>query len=97
MKCSQRHSYNYHEYISSDWQDVLDGTDGWEYKTTLYDGTVVKVAAVGGGTIGRKYSGAWYYSVKVPGSPAVHGDDFVTNTEHTHKWAALAVAGLLTD
>lgn len=87
-KCTQRHVYNYHEYISDDWQDLLDGTDGWELTETFDDGTVVKVAKVGGGTPGSKYAGYWYYKIKIPGKKTIHGDDYVTTREHGHRWVA---------
>lgn len=61
-------------------------------------GTRVEVSKMGGGTVGREYTGRWIYAVyDVLGSLVASGDDYVTNMPHTHRWVARDIASLCLD
>lgn len=53
-----------------------------------HDGIRVEIEKVGGGTIGRKYIGNWFYRVIVHGVWTTSGSDYVTNTAKSHHQVA---------
>lgn len=57
-----------------------------------YEDVTVRVAAAGGGTLGKKYQGDWLYTVEVDGEYKAWGSDFHTGTPHSHKYVAEMVA-----
>ena len=80
-ECTALHHYNFHDYIEStgDHEFVLDPGDG-----NLYH-----VSKVGGGTLGREYDGAWYYTITTGnGRELVHGDNLETPAPRTHLQVA---------
>jgi len=68
----------------------------WEYQCVTPDGATVLVSKVGGGTLGRYYSGAWHYSYSRRDYHA-EGSDLMTGTPHTHADAASIVADHLAE
>lgn len=61
-------------------------------------GTRVEVSKVGGGTVGREYTGRWFYAVyDVLGTLVASGDDYVTGMPHTHRWVARDIASIYLD
>lgn len=50
--------------------------------------TRVKIAAMGGGTVGRAYAGTWRYIVTCDGIEVARGQDFTTGMPKTHAEAA---------
>lgn len=68
-----------------------------EYATG-WCGTRVEVSKMGGGTVGKEYTGRWHYAVyDVLGSVVAEGDDYVTGMPHTHRWVARDIASLYLD
>lgn len=64
-----------------------------EYARTMPNGIVVQVEKLGGGTVGKAYTGTWRYIVLNPdGSEAARGQDMETGMPHTHKQAARVIA-----
>jgi len=62
--------------------------DEWEYTCPFCS---VRVSKVGGGTLGRAYTGHWHYRIVINGT--VHqGSDLHTGTPKTHAEAATQVA-----
>lgn len=62
-----------------------------EFRTTVGE-HVVSVAKVGGGTVGREYTGNWSYVVAtVSGEILAKGSDLYTGTLHMH-WEAARTA-----
>jgi hypothetical protein len=68
----------------------------WEYEGVMPDGACVLVSKVGGGTLGRYYSGAWHYSYSRRDRHR-EGSDLITGTPHTHADAATIVADHLAE
>ena len=61
-------------------------------------GTRVEVSKMGGGTVGREYTGRWIYAVyDVLGQLVASGDDYITGMPHTHRWVARDVASIYLD
>lgn len=61
-----------------------------EYTYTAPSGTIVQIAKLGGGTVGREYSGRWRYIVTDNnGTEIARGQDYDTPMPHTHKRAAI--------
>lgn len=67
----------------------------WEYETVTHDGATVLVSKVGGGTIGRYYSGAWHYSYSRRDRHE-EGSNLILGTPHDHAGAASVVVHHLT-
>lgn len=71
--------------------------DAWEYSTDI-DGATVRISKVGGGTIGRSYTGSWHYSLVGGGTGTdTEGSDLTTGSPVTHEEAAVIVADFLID
>lgn len=49
---------------------------------------MVEISKVGGGTVGRRYSGRWSYRITVKGRVVAEGDDMNTPRVVTHEEAA---------
>ncbi|MFI5614720.1 hypothetical protein [Amycolatopsis sp. NPDC051903] len=61
--------------------------------TSTHDGLTVHVEKVGGGTLGRTYTGSWGYVVTDSASTELgRGQDFTTGTPKTHAETALLIA-----
>lgn len=67
-----------------------DYDDLVEYETTTDDGLRIRLAKVGGGTLGREYAGLWAYSV----NDLPWADDLYTGTAKTHEAAAILLSEL---
>lgn len=48
------------------------------------NGLRIEIEKVGGGTLGRKYTGNWIYRVLLDNVEQTRGSDYVTNTETGH-------------
>jgi hypothetical protein len=57
----------------------------------------VRIAKLGGGTLGKAYAGHWLYRVTLPGDVIVEGQDFHTGTPKTHHEATVLVAEFVED
>lgn len=71
------------------------GTLGTEEFATLILDLRVAVSKVGGGTVGRKYTGDWVYEIRRgshTGRVLMHGRDLHTGTPKTHAEAAKLAA-----
>lgn len=63
----------------------------WEWEWSgVVDGATVLVSKVGGGTLGRRYAGAWHYAW-TRGDRCEQGSDLFTGTGYTHEEAARVV------
>lgn len=61
-------------------------------------GARVEVSKMGGGTVGKEYTGRWHYAVfDVLGALVASGDDYITGRPHTHRWVARDIAALFLD
>jgi hypothetical protein len=49
---------------------------------------MVEISALGGGTVGRRYQGAWSYRITVKGKVVAEGEDLRTGTPKTHEETA---------
>lgn len=60
-----------------------------EYTYVSDTGLTVQVEKLGGGTVGREYTGTWRYVVTdASGTELGRGQDLTTGMPHTHVWAA---------
>lgn len=57
----------------------------------------VEIAKLGGGTVGRQYTGRWRYIMSVGGTEAARGQDFDTSTFESHKSAARILFRMLSN
>ena len=55
------------------------------------------ISKVGGGTLGKAYSGYWGYVANVDGESLIVGWDLRTGTAKTHEQVARIIAGFLSD
>lgn len=66
-----------------------------EFALLTPDGLRVAVTKVGGGTVGRSYTGDWVYEIRRgshTGKVLMHGRDLYTGTAKTHVQAARLAA-----
>jgi hypothetical protein len=63
-----------------------------EYSVPAGEGVVVQVEKLGGGTVGKAYTGTWRYIVTRNGQEVRRGQDFESGTELTHFEAAWIIA-----
>jgi hypothetical protein len=91
---SDKHNFNYHAYY--------DGPEDHEYQTdvpsllrTDHQTVMIYVSKVGGGTVGKSYSGSWAWSCVIDGEETGHGDDLSTGMPKTHAETARLVADFL--
>lgn len=73
-----------------------EADDGWEYEGTLGpDCYTVLINKVGGGTLGKSYSGLWDWHLSDPTGvvlgTSIDSHQLFTGSEFTHAQAALAV------
>lgn len=77
------------EYLLNETHDA-----DFEFKRTVgteQDGYTAYVSKVGGGTLGKKYEGAWLVRVYAENGVASFlemEEVFTTGTPHSHKWVA---------
>lgn len=57
----------------------------------------IELEKLGGGTHGRAYTGNWRAVIKRNGTEFFRSQEFVTNTPHTHRDAAIDLIEYLTD
>lgn len=90
--CDQSHRWNYHHYIGNradhEYRTEVPPLPGSDGLLLLY------VSKVGGGRLGERYEGAWYYQVIGCGLSG-HGDDLYTGMPHTHAEAAGVLVHIL--
>lgn len=55
------------------------------------------LSKIGGGTVGKSYTGHWEYAVDLEGYIATYGSDLYTGSAHTHEQAAHLLAEFLAD
>jgi len=55
-----------------------------EFVKLFDDGTVVMVAKIGGGTVGKMYDGSWWYNVYSSGEILSRGTDYYSGTPQPH-------------
>lgn len=61
-------------------------------------GLIVQVEKLGGGTLGRAYTGAWRYIVSdAAGRELGRGQDIETGMPHTHAEVAVLIADFFAD
>lgn len=64
-----------------------------EFKTTTDDGLTVQIEKLGGGTVGKAYTGTWRYIVtNESGVEVARGQNFETGMPHTHAEVAVMVS-----
>lgn len=68
-----------------------------EFEMFTDGGLFVQVEKLGGGTVGREYSGTWRYVVSnADGVEIARAQDCETGMPHTHAWVADMIAGYFT-
>jgi hypothetical protein len=67
-------------------------SQGYLEHTGTHEDVTVRVAKVGGGTLGKKYEGFWLYTVEADDEFKAWGEDFHTGTAHSHKYVAKMIA-----
>ena len=72
-----------------------DGRDFAPEYVTVIDGTVIEIEKLGGGTLGRAYSGTWRCQYTPPGDVPHFTQDLTTGTPKTHAQAAVLLAEFL--
>ena len=78
-----------------DFSHEYPGHDDHEFITTNDGFIEIRITKVGGGTVGRHYSGYWHYAILRHGLVLRHGSDLYTGTDTTHLGAALIVTEFL--
>lgn len=56
----------------------------------------IEIEKLGGGTLGKAYTGRWRWQVRVSDVVTEYGQDLDIPTPHTHLQAAIALADFLT-
>lgn len=79
--------------FAQDRPDPLVPSD-WEYQTVTPEGATVLVSKVGGGTLGRRYDGAWHYSYSRRDFHT-EGSDLHTGMPYSHSEAAELIADFM--
>lgn len=75
---------------------VLRDSEGFPFEWTgrpIGTHVMVEISKVGGGTVGRRYSGRWSYRITVKGKVVAEGEDMNTPRVYTHEEAARVAWG----
>lgn len=68
-----------------------DRAEDHEFELELDPETFVRISKVGGGTVGREYSGYWHYTIVMAGAVSDRGSNLYTGSPHTHEAAAFLI------